>query len=89
MYFRCREKNNINILPPCTSQASRSQFEEFEIMYIHVNTIHNSTIRQGKMFILSVSANDHMIKRTPKKKRKETWKESTIIRCCLTDIHLS
>lgn len=58
MYFRCREENNINIPTPCTSRASRSQFEEFEIMYIHVNTIHNSTIRQGKICILSVSAKD-------------------------------
>jgi len=74
MYFRCREENNINIPPPCTSQASRSQFEELEIMYIHVHTIHNSTIRQGKMFTLSVSANDHMIKRTPKKKKKKKKK---------------
>ena len=84
MYFRCREENNINIPPPCTSQASRSQFEELEIMYMYMYTqytirqsgkgkclfylfpqmIHNSTIRPGNMFILSVSANDHAYDQT-------------------------
>jgi len=46
------------------------------LLYLFPQMIHNSTIsyRQGKMFILSVSANDHMIKRTPKKKKKKKKK---------------